>query len=118
MFPGETEAVQVPFVRAGLQAGFTYPGAGGGMKVKELQKLLADCDPEATVLISGFETTTTACVAEVDIIELCTSVPAQDVDPMSGDRRVSRSGAQSVWLGWSRDYRTDSFLNILNNPDE
>ncbi|GAB7259009.1 hypothetical protein [Dickeya ananatis] len=79
------------------------------MKIKELQEELSKYDPDATVLVAGFETTATSLVAEADTIIPCSSVPRAD-EPMSGNRALSVDGNTSIWIGWSKDYRTESFL--------
>lgn len=79
------------------------------MKVKELQQKLAECDPEAIVLVAGFETTATLAVAEADAIISCTTEPCSE-DSMSGNRVLSSCGNPSIWIGWSKDYRTESFM--------
>lgn len=90
------------------------------MKVKELQACLAECDPESLVLISGFETVATMLAAEPDLVIQCKSNPYKE-DAMSGNRCVSsfgQTGEPSVWIGWSKDYRSDYFLHYLENPEE
>ncbi|ATA26775.1 hypothetical protein BIY26_07130 [Brenneria goodwinii] len=87
------------------------------MKVSELQKLLAACDQDATVLIAGFETTASLFVAEADLVTQCKSVP-QPESSMSGNRSISLDGDSSIWIGWSKDYRTESFLDAIKNPEK
>ncbi|MCA7012483.1 hypothetical protein LF934_07460 [Dickeya dadantii] len=86
------------------------------MKVSELQVLLAKCDPDATVLVAGFETAASRWVAEANMVTPCTSLPAQ-ADPMSGNRCISNDGNPSVWIGWSEDYRTETFLDTVSTPE-
>ncbi|MGB3251624.1 hypothetical protein [Buttiauxella gaviniae] len=86
------------------------------MKIKELQEILASCDPDATVLIAGFETTASAFVAEADTVVKCNSTYSEEGDHFSGDREVTLTGDNSVWIGWSDDYRTESFLRELPEP--
>lgn len=87
------------------------------MKVKELQAMLAECDPEATVLISGFETTASLWVAEADTVTTCVSV-VQTETPTLGNRKLSSEGDASVWIGWRNDYRTNTFLNAVASPED
>ncbi|ENH3410722.1 MAG TPA: hypothetical protein VGI71_04020 [Scandinavium sp.] len=87
------------------------------MKVKELQAMLAGYDPDATVLISGFETTASLWVAEADTVTNCASV-LQPETPMLGNRKLSSDGDASVWIGWRNDYRTDTFLHALATPED
>lgn len=90
------------------------------MKVKELLALLAEKDPEAVVLISGFEVVGTVYVAEADVIAdmQTVPVPAHLTDTMTGNRQcVSAGGESSVWIGWHDDYRTESFLRDAQHPD-
>ncbi|WP_447886160.1 hypothetical protein [Serratia fonticola] len=87
------------------------------MKVRELQAILAECDPDATVLISGFETTASLWVAEADTVTPCTSV-LQPESSTLGNRKLARDGDASVWIGWSNDYRTSSFLDAVVTPEE
>lgn len=86
------------------------------MKVSELQALLAKCDPNATVLVAGFETTTTLWVAEADLTIQCKSVPKHE-DIFAGNRNISLNGDAAIWIGWSKDYRTESFLDAVSNPE-
>ncbi|MCK8417616.1 hypothetical protein [Erwinia amylovora] len=91
------------------------------MKVKELLTLLAEKDPEAVVLIAGFETDSTPYAAEADTVADMQTVPAAPhiADPMTGNRQcVSSGGEPSVWIGWQGDYRTETFIRIARNPDE
>lgn len=89
------------------------------MKVKELLSLLADKDPEAVVLISGFETVGTAYTAEADMVADMQTVAAPHLDTMTGNRQcVSSGGEPSVWIGWQGDYRTAGFVRIARNPNE
>ena len=55
------------------------------MKVKELIAQLQLHDPDAVVVIAGFETQSTGLVAEADTIKECVTVPVQ-ADSMTGDR--------------------------------
>ncbi|HHH1744447.1 TPA: hypothetical protein ACPY9J_004081 [Yersinia enterocolitica] len=87
------------------------------MKIRELQEILANYDPEATVLVAGFETTASSWVAEVDLVTPCTSV-LQKESEMLGNRKLTHIGDPSVWIGWSKDYRTESFLYAVVNPEE
>lgn len=84
------------------------------MKVKELREMLAQCDQDATVLIAGFETTATALVAEADTIIPCLSSTHPE-EPMSGNRILSVNGSASIWIGWSNDYRTESFISFCEH---
>ncbi|MBA0170455.1 hypothetical protein [Pectobacterium versatile] len=87
------------------------------MKVKELQKYLAACDPDNIILIAGFETVSTMLVAEPDLVIQCKSVPYKE-DAMSGNRCVCSNGDSSVWIGWNNDYRTEHFLDHFAAPEE
>ncbi|GKW29447.1 hypothetical protein AB6D34_18430 [Pectobacterium brasiliense] len=89
------------------------------MKVKELQAYLSECDPESVVLIPGFETVATMQAAEPDLVIQCKSNLCKE-DAMLGNRCVSpfgQTGESSVWIGWSKDYRSDYFLYYLKNPE-
>ena len=90
---------------------------GYPMKVKELITQLQNLDPEAIVLVAGFETQSTGRVSEADIIKECLTVSTSE-DPMEGNRKLSREGEASVWLGWRKDYRTGYFLRAIDDPDE
>lgn len=85
------------------------------MKVKELLAFLANEDPEATVVVSGFETVATNYVAEVNLIATCVTVETKP-DAMSGDRRIEVGGQPTIWLGWKGDYRTQSLLEAIADP--
>lgn len=87
------------------------------MKVKELIDQLQKLDPEAVVVVAGFETQSTGRVAETDLIMQCHTI-ATSPNVMEGNRNVARDGVSSVWLGWSNDYRTECFINAVNDPDE
>lgn len=87
------------------------------MKVKELIAQLQLLDPNAVVIVAGFETQSTGLVAEADTIKECWTVPVR-ADSMSGDRSLAKEGTPSVWLGWGNDYRTGFFVNAINEPDE
>ncbi|EFI9807880.1 TPA: hypothetical protein ACWK7L_000507 [Escherichia coli] len=81
------------------------------MKVKELIAMLTKQDPEAVVLISGYETTGGTEVAEADLLVEMQSVCLEKADNLTGNRKiVSSDGDVSVWLGWKDDYRTKMFL--------
>ncbi|PWD54848.1 hypothetical protein DF209_21405 [Pectobacterium polaris] len=86
------------------------------MKVGELRALLAEYDQDATVLIAGFETQASVHVAEVDMVTECKSL-SQPEDAMLGNRAISVSGDSSVWIGWSKDYRTENFLHAVADPE-
>ena len=79
------------------------------MKVKDLQTLLSVCDPEATVVVDGYESVLGPELAEVDLVSICRSVEKLE-DPVTGNRMLSDSGISSVWIGWSKDYRTEESL--------
>lgn len=79
------------------------------MKVKDLQALLSVCDPEATVVVDGYESVHSPELAEVDLVSLCKSDEKLE-DPVTGNRMLSDSGIPSVWIGWSKDYRTEESL--------
>lgn len=87
------------------------------MKVKDLMALLAKEDPEAVVVVAGFETVASNDVAEVDLLTSCTTAESLK-DSMTGNRRVVSQGDATVWLGWTEDYRTRSFLDVVANPAE
>ncbi|WP_411697339.1 hypothetical protein [Citrobacter freundii] len=87
------------------------------MKVKELIAQLQLHDPDAVVVIAGFEPQSTGLVAEADTIKECVTVPVQ-ADSMTGDRSLAKEGSPSVWLGWGNDYRTEFFVSAINDPDE
>lgn len=87
------------------------------MKVRELQALLTECNPDATVLISGFETTASLWVAEADTVTPCVSV-SQPESSTLGNRKLASDGEASVWIGWRNDYRTNSLLDAVANPEE
>lgn len=91
------------------------------MKVKELIAMLTKQDPEAVVLISGYETTGGTEVAEADLLVEMQSVCLEKADKLTGNRKiVSSDGDVSVWLGWKDDYRTKMFLEdaqILNKDE-
>lgn len=86
------------------------------MKVKELLKLLENTDPEAVVLVAGYETMFTNMVASPDLVKTCKTVP-HDVDSMSGNRELSTDGEPSVWIGWSKDYRGAAHIEAIEDPD-
>lgn len=79
------------------------------MKVKELLVLLSSCDPEAIVVVDGYEAVQGPELAEVDLVSLCKSVETRE-EAMTGNREMSDDGIPSVWIGWSKDYRTDESL--------
>jgi len=87
------------------------------MKVKQLQALLANEDPDAEVVIAGFETHTSPDVAEADLIIRCKTVPSPE-DSMMGNRKLQEDGASSVWIGWSKDYRTEYFLGDIKGEND
>ncbi len=37
---------------------------------------------------------------------------------MQVNRKLSREGEASVWLGWRKDYRTEYCLSAIDDPDE
>lgn len=86
------------------------------MKVKDLMALLAKEDPEAAVVVAGFETVASNEVAEVDLLTTCTTAEARE-DSMTGNRIVVSQGDPTVWLGWTNDYRTKSFLDVVADPE-
>ncbi|EKA1638890.1 hypothetical protein OJ405_002378 [Salmonella enterica] len=89
------------------------------MKVKELIAMLNEVDPEAIVLISGYETAGGTEVAEVDLLVEMQSICLDKADNLTGNRRVVSSGGEdSVWLGWKDDYRTKMFLEDAQIPDK
>lgn len=87
------------------------------MKVKDLQAILAAADPEATVAVAGFETTASTWLAEVDVVVPCTTNACPEV-PMTGNLKLKSEGTPTIWIGWSKDYRTDSFQAAVANPDD
>ena len=87
------------------------------MKVKELIAQLQLHDPEAVVVVAGFETQSTGLVAEADTIKECVTVSVK-ADSMTGDRSLAKEGSPSVWLGWGDDYRTEFFVSAITDPDE
>ncbi|EKT4478400.1 hypothetical protein QEL91_004126 [Pseudomonas putida] len=87
------------------------------MKVKDLIALLAKEDPDAVVVVAGFETVASNDVAEVDMLTACTTAESRE-DSMTGNRKVVSQGEATVWLGWTDDYRTKSFLDAVANPGE
>jgi hypothetical protein len=86
------------------------------MKAKDLIAILAK-DPEATVVVAGFETVATNKVAELDTVLPCTTVEATEYN-FEGNRKLKRDGERTLWLGWSKDYRTKSFLGAVAEPEE
>jgi len=86
------------------------------MKVNELIAQLQLLDPNAIVIVAGFETQCTVLVAEADTIIECVTVPVR-ADSMSGDRSLAKEGTPSIWLGWGDDYRTEFFANAIAEPD-
>ncbi|MEQ0217935.1 hypothetical protein ABLV18_27495 [Klebsiella sp. CN_Kp114] len=86
------------------------------MKVKELIDLLQKADPEAVVLVAGYETMFTNMVASPDLVKTCKTVP-HDVDSMYGNRELSTNGEPSVWIGWSKDYRGEAHIEAIEDPD-
>ncbi|HFV9916539.1 TPA: hypothetical protein ACISXX_004813 [Salmonella enterica subsp. diarizonae serovar 61:l,v:z35] len=89
------------------------------MKVKELIAMLKEIDPEAIVLISGYETAGGTEVAEADFLVEMQSIFLDKADNLTGNRRVVPSGGEdSVWLGWKDDYRTKMFLEDAKIPDK
>ena len=87
------------------------------MKVKELIAQLQLHDPEAVVVVAGFETQSTGLVAEADTIKECVTVSVK-ADSMTGVRSLENEGSPSVWLGWGDDYRTEFFVSAITDPDE
>ncbi|EEP4004778.1 hypothetical protein HB435_002737 [Salmonella enterica subsp. enterica serovar Stanley] len=87
------------------------------MKVKELIDQLKLLDPDAFVVVAGFETQCTGLVAEADTIKECMTIPVR-ADRMSGDRTLAKDGSPSVWLGWGDDYRTEYFVSAIDDTDE
>ena len=87
------------------------------MNVKELIAKLQNLDPEAIVVVAGFETQSTGRVAEPDIIKECLTVLTNE-DPMEGNRILASDGESSVWIGWGRDYRTEYLISAIDDPDE
>ncbi|AIJ10622.1 hypothetical protein HLX14_004067 [Escherichia coli] len=87
------------------------------MKVKELIEQLKKLDPEAVVVVAGFETQSTGKVAGADIIKECLTTSCSE-DNMQGNRILAQNGTSSVWLGWSGDYRTEYFTRAIDDPDE
>ncbi|WP_368744470.1 hypothetical protein [Klebsiella pneumoniae] len=89
------------------------------MKVKELIAILNERDPEAIVLISGYETIGGTEVAEADLLVEMQSICLEKADNLTGNRKVVSSGGEaSVWLGWKDDYRTRMFLEDAQIPDK
>ncbi|EQA3290219.1 hypothetical protein ACX0LI_001832 [Salmonella enterica subsp. enterica serovar Newport] len=89
------------------------------MKVKELIAMLNERDPEAIVLISGYETISGTEVAEADLLIDMQSICLEQADNLTGNRKVVSSGGEdSVWLGWKDDYRTKVFLEDAQIPDQ
>lgn len=89
------------------------------MKVKELIAMLNERDPEAIVLISGYETVGGTEVAEADVLVEMQSICLDKADNLTGNRKVVPSGGDvSVWLGWKDDYRTKMFLEDAQTPDK
>lgn len=86
------------------------------MKVKELIVQLQLLDPNAVVIVAGFETQSTVLVAEADTIIECVTEPVL-AGSMAGDRSLAKEGSPSVWLGWGDDYRTEFFVNSIAEPD-
>ncbi|OUK56710.1 hypothetical protein, partial [Enterobacter hormaechei] len=75
------------------------------MKVKELIAMLNERDPEAIVLISGYETIGGTEVAEADLLIDMQSICLEQADNLTGNRKVVSSGGEdSVWLGWKDDW--------------
>lgn len=87
------------------------------MKDKELIDLLQQLDPEAVVVVAGFETQSTGIVAGANIIRECLTTSSRE-DIMQGNRVLANDGTASVWIGWSNDYRTEYFLRAIDDPDE
>ena len=114
---GESSGCSARSCSAGLPNLVKYLLKGYPMKVKELITQLQNLDPEAIVLVAGFETQSTGRVAEADIIKECLTVSTSE-DPMQGNRKLSREGEASVWLGWRKDYRTEYCLRAIDDPDE
>ncbi|MCN9478571.1 hypothetical protein NGE51_27580, partial [Klebsiella pneumoniae] len=70
------------------------------MKVKELIAMLNERDPEAIVLISGYETIGGTEVAEADVLVEMQSICLDKADNLTGNRKVVPSGGEvSVWEG-------------------
>ncbi|HDT1788021.1 MULTISPECIES: hypothetical protein [Klebsiella pneumoniae complex] len=89
------------------------------MKVKELIAMLNEIDPEAIVLISGYESIGGTEVAEADLLVEMQSICLHKADNLTGNRKVVSSGGEgSVWLGWKDDYRTRMFLEDAQIPDK
>lgn len=87
------------------------------MKVKELIEQLQQLDPEAVVVVAGFETQSTGIVAGADIIRECLTTSRYE-DTMQGNRVLANDGTASVWIGWSKDSRTEYFSQAIDDPDE
>jgi hypothetical protein len=87
------------------------------MKVKQLAALLANEDPEAEVIVAGFETTASAHAAEADSVLRCKVISCTE-SSMMGNKKLAADGQSAVWIGWSKDYRTDSFIDAIANPAE
>ncbi|EBG2148453.1 hypothetical protein FIP36_17055 [Salmonella enterica] len=87
------------------------------MKVKELISKLQVLDPEAVVVVAGFETQSSGYVAEVDAIKECLTTTSKE-DCMQGNRILAKNGVGSVWIGWNNDYRTEYFSHAIEDPDE
>lgn len=89
------------------------------MKVKELIAILNERDPEAIVLISGYETAGGMEVAEADLLVDMQSICLEKPDILTGNRKIVPSdGETSVWLGWKDDYRTKMFLEDTQTHDK
>lgn len=87
------------------------------MKVKDLKALIANADDEATVLVAGFETVACNWVAEADLVIECKTVTELE-NSMLGIRKLVREGESAIWIGWTNDYRTKSFLDAVKDPEE
>lgn len=71
----------------------------------------------AVVAVAGFETMASNWIAEADMVVLCETESSR-TDNMSGNLNLKKSGAATVWLGWSQDYRTNCFLRAVADPGE
>ena len=63
--------------------------------MKELIDQLKRLDPDAYVVVAGFENQCTGHVAEADTIKECMTIPVR-ADSMSGDRTLAKDGSPSV----------------------
>lgn len=85
--------------------------------IERLQAIREQVGGSAKVAVAGFETDASNWIAEADMVILC-EAEVCSADSMLGNLKLKKPGSPTVWLGWSKDYRTRSFLDAAANPDE